>query len=392
MNYIKNTISFYDQNIDEYVKKTADLQDKDWLNKFTSYLPANGNVLDIGCGFGRDTNFFACNAYNYFGIDLSEKMIFKAKKLIPSAKFYVMNMLDLDFKSDYFDGIWCSATLLHLDKDDALRSLIEMKKVLKPGGIIYLNLKEGSGEKVITDNRYKNAKKFYSYYSKTEIKNILANYGFDILDFKLEKTPKQDYKDTGIIYLIAKNDTEQKYQNVWRSAVRYLSKGLNKDFVLHTKGVVKAMELILKKEKGDPDILIPAAMLHDVGWAKVPKKYQCTTDKKKQLQGMKLHIKYAPEIISSILQPLNYKTSEVNEIIEIIKSHKFCKPRKLSKKLLIDADQLSDVFKEQFNSDIKTYDSTSKKLYDFRINNNAFYTKTAKNIFLKLMNERRKEF
>lgn len=31
------------------------------------------------------------------------------------------------------------------------------------------------------------------------------------------------------------------------------------------------MELILKKEKDDPDILIPAAMLHNVDWAKVPK-------------------------------------------------------------------------------------------------------------------------
>ena len=345
MNYIKDTINFYDKNIDEYVKKTTELQDKDWLNKFISYLSANGSVLDIGCGFGRDANFFTSNDYNYFGIDLSEKMISKAKKLTPLAKFYVMNMLDLDFKSDYFDGIWCSATLLHLNKDDALRSLSEMKRVLKPEGIIYLNLKEGKGEKIISDDRYKNAKKFYSYYSEIEIKNLLVNYGFKVLDFKLEKIPKQNYKNTGIIYLIARNDTEQKYQNIWKLAVKYLSKGLNKDFVLHTKGVVKAMELILEKEDGNPDILIPAAMLHDVGWARVPEKYQCTTDKKKQLQGMKLHIKYAPELISEILSSLNYKTSQINEIIDIVISHKFCKPRKLDKKLFIKTDQLSDVFK-----------------------------------------------
>ena len=392
MNYIKDTINFYDQNIDEYVKKTAELQDKNWLNKFTSYLPTNGSVLDIGCAFGRDTIFFASKEYASFGIDLSEKMISKAKKSIPSAKFYVMNMLDLKFETSFFDGIWCSATLLHLNKDDALKSLSEMKRVLKPEGIIYLNLKEGNGEKIIIDNRYKNAKKFYSYYTETEIKNMLANHGFKILDFKLEKTPEQDYRDTGIIYLIAKNDIEQKYQDIWKSAVRYLNKGLNKDFVLHTKGVVKAMKLILKKEKGDPDILIPAAILHDVGWAKVPRKYQDTTDKKKQLQAMKLHIKYAPEIISEILRSLNYKTSQINEIIEIVKSHKFCKPRKLSKKLLIDADQLSDVFEEQFNSDIKAYNSTPEKLYNFRMKDNAFYTKTAENIFLKLMKERKREF
>lgn len=184
----------------------------------------------------------------------------------------------------------------------------------------------------------------------------------------------------------------KKYQNVWKMAVEQLSKWINKDYVLHTEGVVKAMKLILKKERGNPDILIPAAMLHDVGWAKVPKKYQCTTDKNKKLKAMKLHIKHAPEIIRTILTSLDYKVSQINEIIDIVVSHKFCKPRKLSKKLLIDADQLSDAFKDPFNSDIKTYNSTPEKLYNFRMKDNKFYTKTAENIFLELMEKRQNEF
>jgi len=184
---------------------------------------------------------------------------------------------------------------------------------------------------------------------------------------------------------------KQKYQDVWKLAVEYFSKGVKKDYILHTKGVVKAMELILKKESGNSDILIPAAMLHDVGWAKVAKKYQCTTNKKQKLKALKLHIKYAPKIIRKILKSLNYKSSQINEIIDIVISHKFCKPKKLSKKLLIDADQLSDSFKEQFNSDIKAYNTTAKKLYNFRIKDNVFYTKTAENIFLELMMKRRNE-
>jgi len=183
---------------------------------------------------------------------------------------------------------------------------------------------------------------------------------------------------------------KRKYQNVWKLAVEYLHKGINKNYVLHTEGVVRAMELILKKEKGNPDILIPAAILHDVGWAKVPKKYQCTTDKKKKLMALKLHIKHAPEIIRVILNSLNYKVSQINEIIDIVISHKFCKPRKLSKKLLIDADQLSDAFREQFYDDIRAYNSTAKKLYNFRMKDNSFYTKTAENIFWGLMKKRRK--
>lgn len=183
----------------------------------------------------------------------------------------------------------------------------------------------------------------------------------------------------------------RKYKKIWELATQYLKQGINKDFVLHTEGVVKAMEMILKKEEGDSSILIPAAILHDVGWAKVPKKYQRTNDKNKRIMAMRLHIKHAPEIIRTTLTSLNYKPSQINEIINIVVSHKFCKPRKLDKKLLIDADQLADAFKAQFYSDVKAYNSRPEKLYEFRIKNNEFYTETAKNIFSKLMKERREE-
>lgn len=184
----------------------------------------------------------------------------------------------------------------------------------------------------------------------------------------------------------------KKYQNVWKSTLYYLKQGLNKDFVVHTQGVVKAMELILKKEKGNPDTLIPAAMLHDTGWSKVPAKYQGNTNRVNKLRGMQLHIKFAPEIIQKVLGELNFKNSVINEVVEIVVAHKFKKPRKLNKKILIDADQLSDCFKKQFYSDAKAYNSTPKRLYNFRIKDNKFYTKVAKEIFEREMKKRKNEF
>jgi len=203
--YIKKTVDFYDKNIDEYFQKTINLQDKFWLDKFVSYLPQKSKVLDIGCAFGRDTKFFTNNGFDTTGIDLSENMIKKAKSFSPSSKFYVMDMQNLDFDNQSFDGIWCSATLLHLNKDDAITALKEIKRVLKKSGIIYLNLKEGIGEKVIIDDRYQNSEKFYSYYQESEIKGLLDEFGFQVVDFKLENNPQEKYKNTGIIYLIARN-------------------------------------------------------------------------------------------------------------------------------------------------------------------------------------------
>jgi len=203
--YIKETINFYDQNVEEYIQKTIKLQDDEWLNKFSAHLPEKAKVLDVGCGFGRDTNLFTLKKYDAYGIDLSLRMIEKAKDFSPASKFQVMDMLKLEFEAGYFDGIWCSAALLHLSKEDAKGAIGEIKRVLKKNGLLYLNLKEGEGEKHIIDERYKNAKKFYAYYTEDEIKALLSGFGFEIVDFKLERNPQEEYKNTGIIFLIAKN-------------------------------------------------------------------------------------------------------------------------------------------------------------------------------------------
>ena len=180
-------------------------------------------------------------------------------------------------------------------------------------------------------------------------------------------------------------------KKIWKKAQQYLKKGLNKNFVIHTEGVIKATKLILEKENGNARLLIPAAILHDVGWADVPKNYQRTADKKMRLRGMKLHIELAPRIINKVLLSLDYRPADIKKIIDIVQAHKFKKPKNLNKQILIDADQLSDAFKKQFYSDAKAYKLPPEELLFFRMKDNIFYTKTAKNIFIREISLRRNE-
>lgn len=182
----------------------------------------------------------------------------------------------------------------------------------------------------------------------------------------------------------------QKYQKIWKEAVKYLQGEIRKDYVVHTEGVVKAMEMLLKKEKGDPDILIPSAMLHDVGWHNVPKLIQAGKDKKSQREGIRMHIKYAGPNARKILQKIGYPENKIKNIASIVMAHK-SKPKQTEKRLLIDADALSDVFSKQFKSDIKAYKTTAQKLHNFR-NKNTFYTKTAEAIFIKELEKRKIEY
>lgn len=178
------------------------------------------------------------------------------------------------------------------------------------------------------------------------------------------------------------------YKKILQQTTPYLKKAKKKDFVLHTKWVIKSMEMLLTKEKGKEDILIPAAILHDIGWSKVSLKLQKARKNPEAKKALELHLKYAPPIVKKILNNLGYGKNKIEKVISVILAHKFQNPRDLNKRLLIDADTLSDIFKEPFYEDAKQYGIIQN--YNFR-KENKFYTKTAEIIFKKELSKRKEE-
>jgi len=181
----------------------------------------------------------------------------------------------------------------------------------------------------------------------------------------------------------------KKFQALWQEVEPILNKAKKKDFVLHTSFVVQAMEELIKHEGGESDILIPAAILHDIGWSAVPEKLQFAEDAEGSRKALVEHIKQAGPIIQRVLKKLHYDQKHIQEIIRVVASHKSIEPQEHEKhiRLLIDADTLSDTYKEAFYSDAKAYKKTPLELWKFR-SKNVFYTKTATRIFQCELQER----
>lgn len=89
------------------------------------------HVLDIGCGMGGSAFYLTTN-YNckVTGIDLSEKMIQKAKQHgLPSLEFQVMDFNDITFPDQSFDVIWMLESLCYVaDKKAFLRDIWRLLK------------------------------------------------------------------------------------------------------------------------------------------------------------------------------------------------------------------------------------------------------------------------
>jgi len=179
-NIIKKTITSYDKTAQEYASTHLDITPiKQLIDEFIKNL--NGkNILDVGCGTGRDVKYFLEQGLNPIGIDLSKNLLEIALKNVPNAHFLEMDMRDLTFQKEQFDGIWACASFLHLPKTEAKIALNQFFKVLKPKGLLSISVKSGIGERFVKKKEYKGFSKFYSFYSQQEIKELISSQGFKI--------------------------------------------------------------------------------------------------------------------------------------------------------------------------------------------------------------------
>ncbi|MGB9743409.1 MAG: class I SAM-dependent methyltransferase [Minisyncoccales bacterium] len=109
------------------------------ISQLAKYAAVNEKVLDSGCASGR--LFEVLKETDYYGIDFSEKLIEIAQKKYPSGKFRVTDVFNLPFSENFFDKVYSISVLHHLpSKEFQLRYLQEIRRVLKPQGLLFLRV------------------------------------------------------------------------------------------------------------------------------------------------------------------------------------------------------------------------------------------------------------
>ena len=150
----KSTLNYYDENAVEFACQTLSIDMHDLYELFINQLPQRDTqcILDVGCGSGRDANYFAKQGYEVTAIDASAELIQWAEQHHMSSR---ITWVHLDFSSiekqaweNKFTGIWACASLLHVPFLE-LPCIIELLlETLTDEGVMYLSFKYGKGERV----------------------------------------------------------------------------------------------------------------------------------------------------------------------------------------------------------------------------------------------------
>ncbi len=102
---------------------------------FTAKTKKGAKVLDLGYGIGKSMAIFNELGYEAIGVDGSVGMIKEAKKRHPNEKYFISDIIGLDFPNDSFDAVWSWSVLTHLSDADKQIVLGGINKVLKKDGI-----------------------------------------------------------------------------------------------------------------------------------------------------------------------------------------------------------------------------------------------------------------
>ena len=198
------------ENIQETFDKIAD----SWYNYrhrtiFQSELESlaerwqTGWLLNVGCGHGPDFPPFA-KSFQLYGIDVSARMIELAAKYAEKYQFDAMlkqaDARKIPYPDEFFDFAIAVASYHHIKgRDERLKALLELKRVLKPGGEAFITVwnkwqpkfwLKFKDTQVPWKSKSETIYRYYHLFSYPEAEKLVKKAGFELV----KSFPENRYK------------------------------------------------------------------------------------------------------------------------------------------------------------------------------------------------------
>ncbi|WP_165667544.1 class I SAM-dependent methyltransferase [Metapseudomonas otitidis] len=149
------TLDDYQRNAEGFREGTRDHDVSQNIEALLRHLGPGGpfDILDFGCGPGRDLQTFRRLGHRPVGLDGTARFVEMAR-IDAGCEVWQQNFLALELPAERFDGVFANASLFHVPLQELPRVLGQLHATLRPGGVLFSSNPRGQNEEGWNGQRY----------------------------------------------------------------------------------------------------------------------------------------------------------------------------------------------------------------------------------------------
>ncbi|MGE8641481.1 MAG: class I SAM-dependent DNA methyltransferase [Achromobacter sp.] len=171
------TLAHYEENAESFEAGTRDHDVSQNIAALLRHIQGAPpyDILDLGCGPGRDLKTFVALGHRPVGLDGTPSFVAMARAA-SGCEVWHQDFLKLALPAERFDGIFANAVLFHVPGQELPQVLRALRAALKPGGVLFSSNPRGGNQEGWNRGRYG------VYHDLDGWSRLLADAGFDALE------------------------------------------------------------------------------------------------------------------------------------------------------------------------------------------------------------------
>ena len=149
------TLAHYEQNAQSFWEGTRDHDVSQNIAALLKHIavPAPFDLLDFGCGPGRDLCTFTALGHRAVGLE-GASILAAMARAHSGCEVLEQSFLALDLSAQRFDGVFANASLFHVPSQGLPQVLSQLHACLRPGGVLFSSNPRGIGQEGWNGERY----------------------------------------------------------------------------------------------------------------------------------------------------------------------------------------------------------------------------------------------